>query len=503
MKFWAHPRSRGEHLDERKYGKFSKGSSPLARGTRSLTGCTSHRTGLIPARAGNTGGCLHPHAHKRAHPRSRGEHTDLLKNSTPEAGSSPLARGTHLSQVTAVQPAGLIPARAGNTHAHEPDQAIDRAHPRSRGEHGDYDRRSKWVVGSSPLARGTPQAKVNIKKPRGLIPARAGNTVNNAVNNALNAAHPRSRGEHRLMRCLHLMPRGSSPLARGTPIGIIWAGIRIGLIPARAGNTRRTLSESFHLWAHPRSRGEHVKERMNATAESGSSPLARGTRGVQGDFADCVGLIPARAGNTLEALTITREDWAHPRSRGEHKKPTLSGVGLVGSSPLARGTRRIRSSGLWGAGLIPARAGNTYPVAEEDRANGAHPRSRGEHAYKWSSSNASMGSSPLARGTQDGPPPGPCRAGLIPARAGNTQRDLCFEGRTWAHPRSRGEHRVSTQPSCSSWGSSPLARGTLPIGALLYICMGLIPARAGNTRGTDIARSWTRAHPRSRGEHQR
>ena len=258
MKFWAHPRSRGEHLDERKYGKFSKGSSPLARGTRSLTGCTSHRTGLIPARAGNTGGCLHPHAHKRAHPRSRGEHTDLLKNSTPEAGSSPLARGTHLSQVTAVQPAGLIPARAGNTHAHEPDQAIDRAHPRSRGEHGDYDRRSKWVVGSSPLARGTPQAKVNIKKPRGLIPARAGNTVNNAVNNALNAAHPRSRGEHRLMRCLHLMPRGSSPLARGTPIGII-----LGRYQNRA---------------HPRSRGEHQAHPQREFPSVGSSPLARGTR---------------------------------------------------------------------------------------------------------------------------------------------------------------------------------------------------------------------------------
>ena len=51
---------------------------------------------------------------------------------------------------------------------------------------------------------------------------------------------------------------------------------------------------------------------------------------------------------------------AHPRSRGEH----VSGLGVtiisLGSSPLARGTPKLRESISAAPGLIPARAGNTY-----------------------------------------------------------------------------------------------------------------------------------------------
>ena len=51
---------------------------------------------------------------------------------------------------------------------------------------------------------------------------------------------------------------------------------------------------------------------------AGSSPLARGTRPVFVYIGSEIGLIPARAGNTQEALLCEASFGAHPRSRGEH-----------------------------------------------------------------------------------------------------------------------------------------------------------------------------------------
>ena len=115
------------------------------------------------------------------------------------------------------------------------------------------------------------------------------------------------------------------------------------------------------------------------TAAMGSSPLARGTHHPHHHSCGDLGLIPARAGNTMCLTSRLRIGWAHPRSRGEHlldglplnvsggSSPLARGtlrvtvaVGpLEGSSPLARGTRLIHEEGSAGLGLIPARAGNT------------------------------------------------------------------------------------------------------------------------------------------------
>ena len=51
----AHPRSRGEHLQDGDFLFASFGSSPLARGTHSDEKKKFTKSRLIPARAGNTG----------------------------------------------------------------------------------------------------------------------------------------------------------------------------------------------------------------------------------------------------------------------------------------------------------------------------------------------------------------------------------------------------------------------------------------------------------------
>ena len=198
---------------------------------------------------------------------------------------------------------GLIPARAGNT---VPAVRFKLTGP-----------------GSSPLARGTPEFILGKTVSAGLIPARAGNTIRTSLSRTCSRAHPRSRGEH------------------GNEL--------VGGVPNRA---------------HPRSRGEHRMAFSYSQVNTGSSPLARGTRLPESRRNMLNGLIPARAGNTSIRRRAKSPPWAHPRSRGEHQDSSLARAAVTGSSPLARGTPVCGLCREPGSGLIPARAGNTVPVHE-------------------------------------------------------------------------------------------------------------------------------------------
>ena len=113
-----------------------------------------------------------------------------------------------------------------------------------------------------------------------------------------------------------------------------------------------------------------------------------------------------------------------------------------------------------------------------------------------------LGSSPLARGTRVIGALVEELGGLIPARAGNTSLSPTRSRSVWAHPRSRGEHSTNGQAIPGVEGSSPLARGTHESPVKAWYSRRLIPARAGNTKGAKRNESCIRAHPRSRGEHQ-
>ena len=314
-----------------------------------------------------------------AHPRSREEHSSTARISKPPPGSSPLARGTRHSRTTARVSPGLIPARAGNTNPASARKGHGGAHPRSRGEHATPGALEAAARGSSPLARGTRWCVARQAAHRGLIPARAGNTLM-LHESAINIwAHPRSRGEHGLVEQLQGVRLGSSPLARGTRQSGAGKLTRRGLIPARAGNTCFRLSVRLASRAHPRSRGEHLKIWSGPPVVRGSSPLARGTHVLVHEGRGRVGLIPARAGNMEEPPPTPPVKWAHPRSRGEHRSHQNRGCRPTGSSPLARGTPFCPVLGEVFPGLIPARAGNTWLLARVLAACRAHPRSRGEH----------------------------------------------------------------------------------------------------------------------------
>ena len=173
----------------------------------------------------------------------------------------------------------------------------------------------------------------------------------------------------------------------------------------------------------------------------GSSPLARGTLYHVVRASAGAGLIPARAGNTPCWKTLRATSRAHPRSRGEHPLRPFREIRDEGSSPLARGTPLTHRGLSQRCGLIPARAGNTRPRPPKALLHGAHPRSRGEHESHLLDELNHPGSSPLARGTLPEWRGQAGGLGLIPARAGNTSELVMYAMNSWAHPRSRGEHQ--------------------------------------------------------------
>ena len=336
----------------------------------------------------------------RAHPRSRGENKIARRFRGQRRGSSPLTRGKQRLWRAVPVREGLIPAHAGKTARPARRSCAPRAHPRSRGENRIITGRTCVMTGSSPLTRGKLVVRVAVELPPGLIPAHAGKTSQAGLRPRPHPAHPRSRGENWGDETARTTVMGSSPLTRGKLETVVnWPRV-VGLIPAHAGKTSLVRWALPSRWAHPRSRGENIMEQTADAHGAGSSPLTRGKRvGIDGDRA-VLGLIPAHAGKTWRPTRRRPSDSAHPRSRGENDPRARSARSPVGSSPLTRGKHAGGGFHRERHGLIPAHAGKT-PA----------PRVYPE----WDD-----GSSPLTRGKLRDKAQPEQPNGLIPAHAGKT-----------------------------------------------------------------------------------
>ena len=172
-----------------------------------------------------------------------------------------------------------------------------------------------------------------------------------------------------------------------------------------------------------------------------------------------------------------------------------------GSSPLSRGIRQRHTMGVRHPGIIPALAGNTPRRPSLPGRSWDHPRSRGEYNGLAGIDSYRSGSSPLSRGILCmGAVHILCRR-IIPALAGNTWVAESL-ARTWAdHPRSRGEYYVDLRLHICRDGSSPLSRGIPFRNGTERGARRIIPALAGNTTPQEPHTSIPRDHPRSRGEY--
>ena len=401
----------------------TRGSSPLARGLRPLEGLDGGGAGIIPARAGFTRReNLIPGAHGD-HPRSRGVYRQGGADVAEGGGSSPLARGLLLMPHVEEVVRRIIPARAGFTAVRVSSAVVCSDHPRSRGVYGSDGHGKHCGSGSSPLARGL--RRIPRQEP---TPARD---------------HPRSRGVYTAGAGATGSTAGSSPLARGLLILVPALAAMVGIIPARAGFTQPDLGQAGRRGDHPRSRGVYSSRRGAWSPPAGSSPLARGLPLGLGAQLGAERIIPARAGFTGTAALPTGASTDHPRSRGVYSPAGSAGYSASGSSPLARGLPKVTIASAGDGGIIPARAGFTFSLGHDVLSFSDHPRSRGVYRRSTRRGVRHGGSSPLARGLQQGLARPQPEAGIIPARAGFTRRPGRRGRRRWDHPRSRGVYAVT------------------------------------------------------------
>ncbi len=232
-------------------------------------------------------------------------------------------------------------------------------YPRSRGEHVSGVYFFEYVVGLSPLSRGTLLTDMRGHLYWRFIPALAGNT------------------RWPLIICQKYP--GLSPLSRGTHPVTDEGSPYSRFIPALAGNTAPFASEPVSAAVYPRSRGEHRWFCGERGECDGLSPLSRGTRAIRKVSALTPRFIPALAGNTSGSASKTGPMPVYPRSRGEHASSAAVSNSFFGLSPLSRGTLCARGRAYAGQRFIPALAGNTCCCRIHNLPITVYPRSRGEH----------------------------------------------------------------------------------------------------------------------------
>ena len=311
----AHPRSRGENAVGDPHSRTAYGSSPLTRGKPlGLSGPARHHR-LIPAHAGKTASRPPPTSTRPAHPRSRGENQRGCGSTGCDGGSSPLTRGKRRRRQGREPGRRLIPAHAGKTANVSILPSHASAHPRSRGENLLGCLPGVPGMGSSPLTRGKLTMSVWNALVSGLIPAHAGKTAPGETYEGSITAHPRSRGENGIQTAVQTVADGSSPLTRGKRPAPARRGQGHRLIPAHAGKTQLFRGRGGLGPAHPRSRGENRVVPCLFRVGGGSSPLTRGKPDAVDEALDQGRLIPAHAGKTLPDLRFycaDRSDLGNP-----------------------------------------------------------------------------------------------------------------------------------------------------------------------------------------------
>ena len=214
----------------------------------------------------------------------------------------------------------------------------------------------------------------------------------------------------------------------------------VRFIPAYAGNSRHYRQKSAFHPVHPRLRGELRRCKYCCHLDGGSSPLTRGTRRIKSRVVALSRFIPAYAGNSDK----------RPRPRREQH----------GSSPLTRGTQKPPRSLNSLRRFIPAYAGNSVAGVPARNRRTVHPRLRGELLQRGQTKSQESGSSPLTRGTHRIQANKSDLNRFIPAYAGNSVAGVPARNRRTVHPRLRGELSNSVVVGDPFIGSSPLTRGT-------------------------------------------
>ncbi len=195
---------------------------------------------IIPAHAGQTKSLAALAALAADHPRACGANRKMMCMVGFSFGSSPRMRGKLVWVALGWRPPRIIPAHAGQTSCQAKRSRDCSDHPRACGANGIPSAPWSATHGSSPRMRGEPITLFSCSGYERIIPAHAGQTSWCWRTRRLGTDHPRACGANLGVDLVRGGVTGSSPRMRGKRRKLLTDLSNIRIIPAHAGQTRRT-----------------------------------------------------------------------------------------------------------------------------------------------------------------------------------------------------------------------------------------------------------------------
>ena len=274
------------------------------------------KRGAIPACAGEPAGELVPHPHEKGDPRVRGGAYTIGGTLQCSQGRSPRARGSRSPAGREAGREGAIPACAGEPVRRSRAGRPEKGDPRVRGGavYAIRNHEGKW--GRSPRARGSPKPGGGRRDGAGAIPACAGEPASSAQAPRRSRGDPRVRGGAGDRRALRTFDKGRSPRARGSRRHDHCLDRPYGAIPACAGEPRSRRTEVSSTRGDPRVRGGATRGSRGGSTSPGRSPRARGSQPAVARVQVRLGAIPACAGEPSYRRRQRVPSRGDPRVRG-------------------------------------------------------------------------------------------------------------------------------------------------------------------------------------------
>ena len=274
------------------------------------------------------------------------------------------------------------------------------------------------ISGLSPRVRGNlPRLRPPLPA-EGTIPACAGEPPGRYSGPCAHRDYPRVCGGTWTRRRPPETSRGLSPRVRGNRARAEAAGVKIGTIPACAGEPGEGGREGRPDWDYPRVCGGTLYRQGKISVDEGLSPRVRGNPKARLHDLGDGGTIPACAGEPLALREIRGTTWDYPRVCGgtsAFQGAQATGKGL---SPRVRGNLSRPSTRTMQRGTIPACAGEPHHFADSFPRGRDYPRVCGGTAPRFPILALRSGLSPRVRGNPLAGGNENDSAGTIPACAG-------------------------------------------------------------------------------------
>ena len=233
-------------------------------------------------------------------------------------------------------------------------------------------------MGLSPRTRGNLAVAARIRLRVGSIPANAGEPTLDPRRDCAPWVYPRERGGTLGGRQVCEFDDGLSPRTRGNPRQFRLREELEGSIPANAGEPICVHVREPCRRVYPRERGGTPSIRQQAFLETGLSPRTRGNPGAARRHRGASGSIPANAGEPPSRFRPGAMWRVYPRERREPPE-NPPGAPQAKVYPRERGGTDSAASVAFGArGLSPRTRGNHRPEGVADRAMGSIPANAGE-----------------------------------------------------------------------------------------------------------------------------